>query len=254
MIGDAKPARDVDRMYVTRWTNVSFDPFKKYNREYTWLKRFINVFLQHDIKLVASSGTLLGSRRHFGIIPWDNQDFDFMVLSTNTTMINYVLDTVLNIKWSYNTDGVGSGNGGFGYHIETPFKRYVDFWLYQNVTDKYIQCVGVSNGCKRWYNKYWKSDPPLFELKNIFPIIYIPFGPLMILGPYNVDYTLDIFYTDRWKTYCKGWRYGKQKCSSLYARYAFVIQNKENISTLQKGEKKYFSFNYSDIHNPYYVK
>ena len=114
---------------------------------YRFTYRIVNAFLHDSVPIYLFSGSVLGARRHHGVVPFD-KDVDFALFSTNTTYIEHVLGT-LNIKWSYNTDGKGPGNTGFGYHLYTPFKHYVDIWLFDYVHDgQKVTCVGVRNGCK----------------------------------------------------------------------------------------------------------
>eukprot|EP00578_Thalassiosira_sp_NH16_P012246 CAMPEP_0181119422 /NCGR_PEP_ID=MMETSP1071-20121207/23596_1 /TAXON_ID=35127 /ORGANISM="Thalassiosira sp., Strain NH16" /LENGTH=250 /DNA_ID=CAMNT_0023203973 /DNA_START=72 /DNA_END=821 /DNA_ORIENTATION=- len=158
---------------ATRWTTtVDFADDEEY---YNLLANIVNQFAKHGIQLFLYGGSLLGARRHFGIMPWDG-DVDFMVFATNTTAINHVLDNDLKLEWRYNTDGDGPGTTGFGYHVYTPF-RDIDFWLYGSVNATHSSCVGVENGCQRWYRRFWNALPPAYETNQLLPSTVVPFGP-----------------------------------------------------------------------------
>ena len=47
-------------------------------KEYSFLANMVNRFAENGISTVLEGGSLLGARRHFGVIPWDTQDFDLM--------------------------------------------------------------------------------------------------------------------------------------------------------------------------------
>ena len=236
-IRDAAPSRLHEHEGIceaTRWKDTA-------DEEYGFLANVVNQFASHGIQLLLSQGSLLGARRHFGIVPWDEQDVDFMVMSTNTTAINHVLD-VLKLKWTYNNDGEGPGNTGFGYNIVTPFSRYVDFWLFGTINATHSACVGVDNGCKRWYRKYkWKnSQPPHFKTAQL-ACSQIPFGTWMFPSPHNVDAVLNgQFRSTNWATRCFDHK-KKVDVECKSQSYGFVHTN-GSIHTLKRGESVVASF------------
>mmetsp|Transcript_34479 Transcript_34479/g.74535 ORF Transcript_34479/g.74535 Transcript_34479/m.74535 type:complete len:344 (-) Transcript_34479:2464-3495(-) len=224
------------RCKATRWTKtIDFDD----GEEYDLLANIVNQFATHGIQLLLYGGSLLGARRHFGIMPWDG-DVDFMVFSTNTTKINHVLDHVLKLEWRYNNDGDGPGTTGFGYHVVTPY-RDIDFWLYSFVNTTHSSCVGVKNGCQRWYRRFWNAPPPAYKTDNLLPCYTIPFGPWMFPSPRNVEVVLDRTYTPSWTKNCKGWQKGVVACESMFEEYAFVHTD-GNVYTLKKGRTVIASF------------
>jgi len=218
--------------------------------------QLVEAFASHGITLLLYLGSLLGARRHLGMLPWGDKDLDFIVLSTNKTAIDNVLNSLnsLNYTWRYNKDGKGPGSWGFGYHIDFkepsrtrvelmstkrwPPKVYIDLWLFGSAKETgMMKCLGIENGCKRWARKYINQEPHLHETKSILPPRMIPFGPYLFPAPQDPDAFLDTYYTDTWREYCNGFRLGKEKCApTLTDKYPFVYRNKE-IVTVKRGNQ-----------------
>lgn len=213
--------------------------------------RMVRAFRDHGIHILLASGSLLGARRHFGVVPWGDKDVDFLVLSTNTTAIEYVLSDVLKAEWDHQRDGDGPGRGGFGYNVkggkEVP-GMYVDLWLYGPTGadgDKY-HCVGIEDGCRRWYKKYWgfgHRTPPVFAANDVVPPATIPFGPFLFPAPQNPDAVLDVMYFKLWRRRCKGWGRGGEPCTGLMKQYPFVyVDQDERKITVKRGKDELASF------------
>jgi hypothetical protein len=226
---------------ATRWMSKSANVAESI--EYDFFANIVNQFASHGIQLLLSQGSLLGARRHFGFIPWDEQDMDFMAFSTNTTAINHILDNVLKLKWSYNFDGEGGRNNtGFGYHVVTPFQRYIDLWLFGTINATHSGCVGVGNGCKRWYTKYkWENGEPPFFFTADLACSQIPFGAWMFPSPHNADAVLNgQFRSTNWATNCYDHKKEEEvECESQ--SYGFVHTN-GSVHTLKGGGTVITSF------------
>jgi len=114
------------------------------------------------------------------------------VFSTDTDAIEKVLNNELQLRATRNNDGAGPGNTGFGYHVFTPYQRFIDLWLFGTINSTHSGCVGVNNGCQRWYTKYkWKDGEPPYFLTLDLACRHIPFGPYMFPSPYNTDKVLN---------------------------------------------------------------
>lgn len=223
---------------ATRW-NSSMEPATP---EYDLLAEMVNRFAAHGIPLLLYGGSLLGARRHFGIMPWD-WDLDFIVFETNTSKINPVLDTFLerNVTWRYNDDGDGPGTTGFGYHVDTPH-RYLDLWLYAPLNSTHVGCVGRDDGCRRWYKRFMpNTPPPADKIDLVLPCSHLPFGPWMFPSPHNAEAVLDRLYTPNWREQCKGWMRGKTTCDSLRGNHSFVYEE-GTVHTLKNGSTVIESF------------
>lgn len=114
------------------------------------------------------------------------------MFSTDTDTIENVLNNELQLRASTNNDGAGPGNTGFGYHVFTPYQRFIDLWLFGTINSTHSGCVGVENGCQRWYTKYkWKDGEPPYFLTSDLACRHIPFGSYMFPSPYNTDKVLN---------------------------------------------------------------
>ena len=205
---------------------------------YKYAAHVVEVFARHGIALLLTGGSLLGAQRHLGILPWGDKDFDFLVLSTDKAAIDRVLDTSLSYEWSYNRDGVGPGEWGFGYHIKLPIDMYVDLWLFgpTDETGSEIQCQGIEGGCLRWYAEYLGHAPPVHNTKVILPPSQVRFGPYLFPAPHNPDAYLDRDFKGDWRKYCKGYNEGVEPCDEgLTDRFVFVFKDGEYL-LVKRGE------------------
>ena len=183
----AAPDPNVQYCKAYKWKETTGN--ETLDAEYDFFANVINEFADNGIQILLNQGSLLGAARHFNFIFWDIQDVDFSVFSTDTAVIEKVLNDGLQLRASRNNDGSGPGNTGFGYHIFTPFQRFIDLWLFGTINSTHSGCVGVNNGCKRWYTKY-KWETPYF-LTSDLACRHIPFGTYMFPSPYNTDEILN---------------------------------------------------------------
>lgn len=221
---------------------------------YDFLADLMERFAAHKVPASLSWGSLLGSRRHHAIIPWDDQDADLWVFSTNHTLITSVLrEQQTRYPQSF------WHNKSFGYHIQVSRaeRRYVDLWLYEEIATGSVQCTGHRGSCAEWYT-WWKrrkcethGTPPTFLLSDIFPLIARPFGPYLLPAPRRPDVILAEHYGGSWRSTCPA-HYPKDLspracmnttfgplpcpkgplCSQFYAWYPFVFDEPDGTEAL----------------------
>ena len=178
---------------------------------------------KHSICMLLDSGSLLGAVRNNGHLEWD-KDTDFAVFSTNLTAIESSLNA-MKLKWKYvgkENNGLTNIGQGFGYHVYTEYKQYIDLWLWSKVSDTHVSCVGINNGCEYWYLHNWKKKPPTYNVHYYENIIHIPFGQWLMPSPNHPENILNQKYSRSWKTKCGGWQRGDIPCSRLYKVRLFV--------------------------------
>ena len=187
---------------VLQLANITWD-----NRLlYDFLADVMERFAAHKVPVSLSWGSLLGSRRHHSIIPWDNQDADLWVFSTDHTLIASVLGELQHSRYPKSS----WYNKTFGYHIDISLveHRYVDLWLYEETAAGGVQCTGHRGSCLSWYTwcKRKKCDthatPPVFLLSDVFPLAVRPFGPYLLPSPRRADVILAEVYGATWRSTC----------------------------------------------------
>ena len=190
---------------------------------YDTVAKIIRAFDDAEIDSFIMAGAALGAHRHHGWMPWD-KDSDILVMSTNKAKIDNILQSN-NISFKHQRDGTGPGKDGFGYHIYiTRSNKYIDLWLFESISANEIQCKGINGGCKRWCNKYTESPmcKPLVK-EYFYPVQLVPYGNYLM--PCGREAYLDFYYSKSWRTKCRGWVHGKQKCVDFYKTTDFVFHD-----------------------------
>ena len=188
---------------VLQLANITWDDRLLYD----FLADVMERFAAHKVPVSLSWGSLLGSRRHHSIVPWDNQDADLWVFSTDHTLIASVLGELQHSRYPKSS----WYNKSFGYHIDISLveHRYVDLWLYEETAaGDSVQCTGHRGSCLSWYTwcKRKKCDPhakpPVFLLSDVFPLVVRPFGPYLLPSPRRADVILAEHYGTTWRSIC----------------------------------------------------
>ena len=133
---------------------------KRHSKLYKLLYTFDDRMQKANVTYFLTAGSLIGSLRHHGVIPWDS-DIDVLVNTSEKLKINETLNSVpdgnfyLSRKW----------NGLWRYYLAGAF---IDLWFY----DDYPNIIEDT-----WRDRYNKA--------NIFPLVRRPFGNRFFWTPCN---------------------------------------------------------------------
>ena len=190
-----------------------------------------DAFEKNGVPACLILGSFLGAERHAGVIPFGEKDADIALFSTNTSLIEEIIDDVAgSTMWHRNTDGKGPGSDGFGYHVGERYvagsseryiagsNYYIDIWLYEQQGSA-VKCVGHHGGCVRWMRKY-RNNPKWynFDFDDFFPFRYLKFGSRELPVPRTTQF-LQTWYP-KWQSKC-GYK-GQSECSDLMSVYKFA--------------------------------
>ena len=146
---------------------------------------------KYKVRYWMDGGTMLGSLRHRGMIPWDD-DVDFGVLDIDEDKLHKALKSLegkYDVDWDEETSPVcrrviiSSKKTAEGF----PF---AEFFIYK------IKKGRTHFRCKEDEDSWGKKC--YHELKNLFPLRKYPYGNVDLQGPNNPIPFLNTCYGDDW--------------------------------------------------------
>jgi len=220
---------------ITQWGNqnmlnrTSNPKYKAFDRRIT--DREFNVFMDlfevfmstceaNNITYLLLGGTLLGSYRHMGMIPWDD-DFDVLVNNIHKTKVKQTFESLKGIT--------------LNLHTHNMWKVYSE----QLSNDKHWPFIDIfffeENGTHIWTTEEFKEGYRYIPHKDVFPLRrhpfykFLPFIPrrpeqvLNIAGGFDIHDCKTNYYSHKNESYVSGTV--TVRCSELYSYFPFVINN-----------------------------
>jgi len=212
---------------LNRTSNLKYKAFDRRitDREFNLFMDLFEVFIStceaNNITYLLLGGTLLGSYRHMGMIPWDD-DFDVLVNNRHKTKVKHTFESLEGITLNlhtYNMWKIYSEQGSNDKHW--PF---LDIFFFEE------------NGTHFWTTEEFQEGYRYIPYHDVFPLRRHPFYKFLPFIPRHPEQVLNIaggfdlhdcktnYYSHKNESYVSGTE--TVRCSELYSYFPFVINNK----------------------------
>lgn len=172
---------------------------------YKLVEEVHNILVEENISYLIQGGTLLGSVRHGGLIPWDD-DVDFFIFENDLKKLRKILPTFRKMGFFVVDKGyiikIYFEKGKYAKikinrekEMEyVPNSPMIDIFVLKYYESKKKYHYSLSKCIKKWPNGYLLRD-------EIFPINKnYKYGNLLLHGPKNCDDYLKRHLGKDWKT------------------------------------------------------
>lgn len=146
---------------------------KEVNELYWMIQQADSIFRKHGIEYFMLAGTLLGSYRHKGLMPWDD-DVDIGIMNTYEDILNST--EVKRSLSQFNLVLTPKHKIEFGYKLFIKDQKYpfIDIFICQKNRNR-IEYMD-KNSRELWKREFMFHD-------ELYPLREQPFGPLQLYGP-----------------------------------------------------------------------
>lgn len=193
------------------------------------IKDISNALKKEKVRYWMDGGTLLGSIRHRGMIPWDD-DVDIGVLDLDEDKLHTALKSLsdkYDIDWDEETD-IPCRRVVISAKTSTEFP-FAEFFIYTIKNGRtHFRCKSDE---KDWGKKCYH------DLKNLFPLREYPYGDSELLGPNNAIPYFNKCYGNNWNNVA--YRQQSHKTGTFYNDRRVKLTNFDHV--LSKNDQHVYN-------------
>ena len=175
---------------------------------YKLMKTIHDIFSKHKVKYWITAGSLLGSVRHGGLIPWDD-DGDICMMIDQVPKLKKLIPIFdrhgYELNQSTDNDGIKCSDDCDWYVNKKPDSLGCDIMIM--TPDNRKSSLKNNKITKITYaNMYWKNasnggQKCSFDINHVYPLVPIRFGNFFMYGPSNPIEHLNRCYGDNWNSH-----------------------------------------------------